>query len=117
MQTKARIISPELINLQHVVMIEATTEEMTEIGEMIEAMTGGTTGEDMTEIGEQIIEDLMTEEIMIVVMIEEMTEGAMIEEMIEILLTEIEIIDQWKKMTGGEPLNLLLKNMKNPNQW
>merc|ERR1712227_73842 len=97
MQIRVRIISHELTNLQHVVMIEVMIDEMTEIEEMNEVMTEG---------------------MIIVVMREEMTEGAMTEEMTEapLLLTGIEISDQWKKMTDGGPQNPLLKNMKNPNQ-
>merc|ERR1711983_660586 len=74
--------------------------------------------EDRIEIGEQIIGGPMIEEMIIVVMREEMTEGAMTEEMTEapLLLTGIEMSDQWKKMTDGGPQNPLLKNMKNPNQ-
>ena len=119
MQIRVRIISHELTNLQHVVMMEVMTDEMTEIEEMNEVMTEGMIGEDMIEIEEQIIGGPMIEEMIIVVMREEMTEGAMTEEMTEapLLLTGIEISDQWKKMTDGGPQNPLLKNMKNPNQW
>merc|ERR1712227_966789 len=90
MQIRVRIISHELTNLPHVVMIEVMIDEMTEIEEMNEVMTEGMIGEDMIEIEEQIIGGPMIEEMIIVVMREEMTDGG--------------------------PQNPLLKNMKNPNQ-
>merc|ERR1712227_985973 len=69
MQIRVRIISHELTNLQHVVMIEVMIEEMNEV------MTEGMIGEDMIEIEEQIIGGPMIEEMIIVVMREEMTDG------------------------------------------